>query len=74
MIPEGVNARSKCKSAGCPRLNVLAGIAPPGVAREKLMETLIGTCSIPLASQSAGLTLLTEPCNTAPSRASSQYL
>ena len=53
------------KAAGCPRLNALAGIAPAGVPRDKAKETLVenlrfaaGKCA------AAGLTLLTEPCNT----------
>ena len=63
---EGVErAIEYAKAAGCPRLNALAGIAPEGVARERLQETLVenlryaaGRC------KAVGLTLLTEPCNT----------
>ncbi len=52
------------KAAGCPRLNTLAGIALPGVAREKLRETLIENLRYAAGKlKAAGLTLLTEPCN-----------
>src|SRR5882672_11961500 len=39
---EGVErAIEYAKAAGCPRLNTLAGIAPDGVPRQKLQETLV---------------------------------
>jgi hydroxypyruvate isomerase len=51
-------------AAGCPRLNVLAGIAPAGVARDQAKETLIENLRFAAGkAQAAGLTLLTEPCN-----------
>ncbi|MEW6688010.1 MAG: 2-oxo-tetronate isomerase [Pseudomonadota bacterium] len=53
------------KAAGCPRLNTLAGIAPEGVPRGKLRETLIENLRYAAGKlKAAGLTLLTEPCNT----------
>jgi hydroxypyruvate isomerase len=53
------------KAAGCPRLNTLAGIAPAGVPREKLKETLVENLRFASARcKAAGLSLLTEPCNT----------
>jgi len=53
------------QAAGCPRLNTLAGIAPEGVPREKLMATLVENLRFAAAAcKSAGLILLTEPCNT----------
>jgi len=53
------------KAAGCPRLNTLAGIAPAGAPREKLRETLVENLRFAAARcKAAGLTLLTEPCNT----------
>jgi len=63
---EGVErAIEYARAAGCPRLNTLAGIAPADLARERVRETLVenlryaaGKCA------AAGLTLLTEPCNT----------
>lgn len=63
---EGVErAIEYAKAAGCPRLNALAGIAPAGLPRETAKQTLVenlrfaaGKCA------AAGLTLLTEPCNT----------
>jgi len=52
------------KAAGCPRLNALAGIAPAGVPREKLFETLVENLRFAAAKlKAAGLTLLTEPAN-----------
>ena len=63
---EGVErAIEYAKAAGCPRLNTLAGIAPAGVAREKVMATLVENLRHAAAKlKAAGLTLLTEPCNT----------
>jgi hydroxypyruvate isomerase len=63
---EGVEqAVEYAQAAGCPRLNTLAGIAPAGVPREKLKETLVENLRYAAGRlQAAGLTLLTEPCNT----------
>jgi len=62
---EGVErAIEYATAAGCPRLNALAGIAPAGVPREKLRETLVENLRFAAARcKAAGLTLLTEPCN-----------
>ena len=62
---EGVErAIEYATAAGCPRLNCLAGIAPLGVAREKLRETLIDNLRFAAGKlKAAGLTLLTEPAN-----------
>src|SRR4029077_20562290 len=60
-----VRAIEYATAAGCPRLNTLAGIAPAGVAREKLSETLAKNLRYAAGKcKAAGLTLLTEPCNT----------
>ena len=63
---EGVErAIEYAKAAGCPQLNTLAGIAPAGEAREKVMATLVENLRHAAAKlKAAGLTLLTEPCNT----------
>jgi hydroxypyruvate isomerase len=63
---EGVErAIEYAKAVGCPRLNTLAGIAPAGVPREKVTETLVENLRFAAARfKAAGLTLLTEPCNT----------
>jgi len=63
---EGVErAIEYATAAGCPRLNALAGIAPAGVAREEVRETLVENLRFAAARcKAAGLTLLTEPCNT----------
>ena len=63
---EGVErAIEYAKAVGCPRLNTLAGIAPAGVPRETLRATLIENLRYAADQLSAaGLTLLTEPCNT----------
>jgi hydroxypyruvate isomerase len=51
-------------AAGCPRVNALAGVAPAGVPREQLFETLVGNLRYAAARlKQAGLTLLTEPAN-----------
>lgn len=62
---EGVErAIEYAAAAGCPRMNALAGIAPPGVARERLFETLAENLRFAAAKlKAAGLTLLTEPVN-----------
>ena len=63
---EGVErAIEYAKAAGCPRLNALAGVAPAGVPREKVRETLVENLRFAAGKlKQAGLTLLTEPCNT----------
>ena len=63
---EGVErAIEYAKAVGCPRLNTLAGIAPAGVPREKVKETLVENLRYAAGKlKAAGLTLLTEPCNT----------
>lgn len=63
---EGVDrAIEYAKAVGCPRLNALAGIAPEDVAREKVRETFIDNLRYAAGKlKDAGLTLLTEPCNT----------
>jgi hydroxypyruvate isomerase len=62
---EGVElAIEYARAAGCPRLNALAGVAPDGVPRAKLVDTLVENlrwAADRLAR--AGLTLLTEPVN-----------
>lgn len=62
---EGVErAIEYARAAGCPRLNVLAGVSPEGVPRELLFETLAANLRYAAAKlQAAGLTLLTEPAN-----------
>jgi hydroxypyruvate isomerase len=62
---EGVErAIEYATAAGCPRMNALAGIAPAGVQREKLFETLVeNLCFAAAKLKAAGLTLLTEPAN-----------
>ncbi len=63
---EGVErAIEYAKAAGCPRLNALAGVAPTGVPREKLRQTLIENLRYAAGKlKAAALTLLTEPANT----------
>ena len=63
---EGVErAIEYAKAAGCPRLNALAGISPQGLDREKAKQTLIENLRYAAGKlKAAGLTLLTEPCNT----------
>jgi hydroxypyruvate isomerase len=62
---EGVaRAIEYAKAAGCPRLNALAGVAPEGVAREKLFETLVANLRFAADQLAAAkLQLLTEPVN-----------
>jgi len=49
----------------CPRLNCLAGIAPAGVARERLQETLVANLRFAAAELAkAGVELLVEAINT----------
>ena len=53
------------RSLGCPRLNCLAGIAPEGVAAERVRETFVSNLRFAAAALAeAGLTLVTEPINT----------
>ena len=63
---EGVErALEYAQAVGCPRLNALAGIAPAGVPREQVQATLIENLRYAAGKfKAAGLTLLTEPCNT----------
>lgn len=50
---------------GCKQLNCLAGIAPAGVAPEKLRETFVANLRFAAAKlKQAGIKLLTEPVNT----------
>jgi hydroxypyruvate isomerase len=62
---EGVDrAIEYAKAAGCPRLNALAGIAPEGVPRAKVFDTLVENLRYAAGRlAAAGLTLLTEPVN-----------
>jgi len=62
---EGVErAVEYARRVGCPRLNALAGVAPPDVAPELLFETLVENLRFAAAKlEAAGLTLLTEPAN-----------
>jgi len=53
------------KLLGCPRLNCLAGIAPPQVGVERAHETLVENLRFAAAvTQRAGIELLVEPLNT----------
>jgi hydroxypyruvate isomerase len=63
---EGVDrAIEYARAAGCPRLNALAGVAPQGIARGRLTETLVENLRYAAARLAReGLTLLTEPANT----------
>ena len=50
---------------GCPRLNCLAGIAPPDVSMDRARETLAENLRFAAAvTQRAGIELLVEPLNT----------
>jgi len=62
---EGVErAIEYAQAAGCPRLNVLAGVAPAGAAPELLFEALVENLRYAAGKlAAAGLTLLTEPAN-----------
>jgi hydroxypyruvate isomerase len=53
------------KALGCPQLNCLAGIAPPGVPAAQVRETLVGNLRFAAAAlQDVGIRLLIEPINT----------
>jgi len=53
------------KTIGCPRLNCLSGIAPKGVAADKLEQTFVDNLRFAAqALDKAGLQLLAEPINT----------
>lgn len=53
------------KALGCPRVNCLAGIAPPGVEADRLHETLVGNLAFAADRlERAGIRLLLEPINT----------
>jgi len=53
------------KALGCQQLNCLAGIAPAGVAPEKLRETFVSNLKFAAQKlEGAGIKLLTEPINT----------
>jgi hydroxypyruvate isomerase len=62
---EGVDrAIEYAKAVGCPRLNTLAGIRPESLTRDKAKQTLIENLRYAAGKfKTAGLTLLTEPCN-----------
>lgn len=53
------------KVLGCPRVNCLAGIAPPGVAVDQARRTLVENLRFAAAElKDAGIELLLEPVNT----------
>jgi hydroxypyruvate isomerase len=53
------------RALGCPRLNCLAGIAPPGVSPERLRETFTSNLRFAAVELGkAGIQLLVEPINT----------
>lgn len=50
---------------GCPRVNCLSGIAPPGVGADTARETLVANLRFAAAElEAAGIELLLEPVNT----------
>jgi len=52
------------RAAGCPRMNSLAGVAPAGVSRDRLQQTLVENLRYAAGKlKAAGMTLLTEPAN-----------
>ncbi len=60
-----VRALDYAAALGCARLNCLAGLAPPGVAPERLRATFVANLKFAAGVLAeAGLTLLTEPINT----------
>jgi len=61
-VEEGIDL---AQTLGCPQLNCLAGIAPPGVAPGRLFDTLVENLGFAAERfASAGLRLLIEPINT----------
>ena len=53
------------KALGCKQLNCLAGIAPAGIAPEKLRETFVNNLKFAAPkTKAAGIRLLMEPINT----------
>ena len=53
------------KALGCPQVNGLAGIAPPGVAPDKLMATFVENLRFAAReTKKHGVRLVTEPINT----------
>jgi hydroxypyruvate isomerase len=63
---DGVGTAIDYASAlGCRQLNCLAGVAPPGVAPEKVRETFVANLKFAAAKlKQAGIRLLIEPVNT----------
>ncbi len=52
-------------AAGCPRLNCLAGIAPPGIGTERIHATFVENLRFAAGELGeAGLSLMIEPVNT----------
>ena len=52
-------------AAGCPRLNCLAGVAPPGISKDELRATLVENLRFAARELGkAGLALMIEPINT----------
>jgi hydroxypyruvate isomerase len=62
---EGVeHAIEYARAVRCPRMNCLAGVAPPGVARERLKETFVANLGYAAGKlKAAGVQLLIEPIN-----------
>ena len=62
---EGVErAIEYARAVRCPRMNCLAGVAPPDVARERLEETLVANLVYAAGKlEAAGIRLLIEPIN-----------
>jgi len=63
---EGVaRAIEYAKALGCPRMNCLAGVAPPGADPDKLRETYVSNLRCAARELAAhGMTLLVEPIST----------
>ncbi len=63
---EGVaRAIDYAKAVGCPRLNCLAGVPPPGAAREPFHATFVENVAFAARElDKAGLALMIEPINT----------
>ena len=61
-VEEGIDF---AQTLGCPQLNCLAGIAPPGLAPGRLFDTLVENLGFAAERfANAGLRLLIEPINT----------